>query len=58
MMTVVDQVSPWLIPSRTFATSTQFQVGAHISRNGTGTATSQPATACLRPIRSENRPAP
>ena len=24
MMTVVDQVRPWLMPSRTFATSTQF----------------------------------
>ena len=50
MMTVVDQVRPWLMPSRRFANSTQFQLGAHISRNGTGTATSHPATStCLRP---------
>ena len=58
MMTVVDQVSPWLTPSSALATSTQSQVGAHISRNGTGAATSQPATStCLRPKRSESRPA-
>ena len=58
MITVVDQVSPWLTPRSTFATSIQFHVGAHISRNGTGTATSQPATStCLRPTRSERRPA-
>ena len=30
MMTVVDQVSPWLTPSRTFAASTQFhESGPH-----------------------------
>ena len=58
MITVVDQVSPWLMPRRTFAASTQFQVGAHISMNGTGTATSQPAISTrLRPTRSESRPA-
>ena len=58
MITVVDQVRPWLTPSSTFATSTQLQLGAHISRNGTGTATSQPADEmCLRPKRSERRPA-
>ncbi len=58
-MTVVDHVRPWLMPSSTFATSTQFHVGAHIRRNGTGTATSHPATStCLRPQRSESRPAP
>ena len=58
MMTVVDQVSPWLTPSSTLATRTQLQLGAHISRNGTGAATSQPATrTCLRPTRSERRPA-
>ena len=58
MITVVDHVSPWLMPSNAFATSTHDHVGAHIRRNGTGTATSQPAIRmCLRPMRSENRPA-
>ena len=47
MMTVVDQVSPWLTPRRALATSTQFQLGAHMSRNGTGAATSQPPTSTL-----------
>ena len=42
MMTVVDQVSPWLTPSRTLATTTQPQVGAQISSSGTGTR-DQPA---------------
>jgi hypothetical protein len=50
MMTVVDQVKPWLMPSRRFANRIQFQLGAHIRRKGTGTATSHPATStCLRP---------
>ncbi len=58
MITVVDQVSPWLTPSRTLVKSTQLQLGAHMSRKGTGAATSQPATStCLRPKRSERRPA-
>ena len=58
MITVVDQVSPWLMPRSTFATRIQFQVGAHIKRNGTGTATIHPATStCFRPIRSESWPA-
>ena len=58
MMTVVDHVSPWLMPRKTLASNTQFQLGAHIRRKGTGTATSQPATStCLRPKRSDNRPA-
>jgi hypothetical protein len=58
MMTVVDQVRPWLTPSSAFAKSTHDQLGAHMSRNGTGTATSQPPTStCLRPKRSESRPA-
>ena len=58
MMTVVDHVSPWLTPSSTLATSTHVQDGAHMSRNGTGIATSQPATRIgLRPKRSESRPA-
>ena len=58
MMTVVDQVRPWLTPRSALAKSTQAQLGAHIRRNGTGAATSQPATStCLRPKRSESRPA-
>ena len=58
MITVVDQVRPWLIPSSALAKSTQPQLGAHISRNGTGAATSQPATSTtLRPYASERRPA-
>ena len=36
MMTVVDQVRPWLTPSRTLANTTQPHVGAHISSSGTG----------------------
>jgi hypothetical protein len=58
MITVVDQVRPWLMPRRTFAARTQFQLGACISMNGTGTPTIQPATSTrLRPTRSESRPA-
>ncbi len=58
MMTVVDQVSPWLTPSSTLATTIQVQVGPQASRNGTGTATSQPVTSTgLRPARSEIVPA-
>ena len=58
MITVVDQVSPWLTPRNTFASSTHDQLGAHMSKNGTGAATSQPATnTCLRPKRSDKRPA-
>jgi hypothetical protein len=58
MMTVVDQVSPWLIPSKTLAATTQPQLGAQISSNGTGRATSQPTIKTgLRPNRSENVPA-
>ena len=49
MITVVDQVRPWLMPRSTFATRIQFHVGAHIKRNGTGTATSQPATRHVLP---------
>ncbi len=36
MMTVVDHVRPWLMPSRRFANRIQFQLGAHIRRKGTG----------------------
>ena len=44
MITVVDQVRPWLTPRKAFASSTHSQLRANISRNGTGVATSQPAT--------------
>ena len=43
MMTVVDQVRPWLTPSRTLAKMTQPHVGAHINSSGTGMPMSQPA---------------
>ncbi len=36
MMTVVDQVRPWLMPSSTLAATTQPQLGAQISSSGTG----------------------
>ena len=50
MITVVDQVRPWLTPSRTLAKTTQPQAGAQMSRSGTGRPTSQPATRTgLRP---------
>lgn len=58
MMMVVDHVSPWLTPSSTFANTTQPHDGAQMSRSGTGTPTSQPATSTgLRPKRSESVPA-
>src|SRR5689334_22392482 len=58
MMTVVDQVRPWLTPSRTFATSTHDHAGAHMRRKGTGAATSHPVTrTTFRPYASESRPA-
>ena len=50
MMTVVDQVRPWLTPSRTLAAITQPHDGAQINSSGTGTPMSQPATRTgLRP---------
>jgi hypothetical protein len=50
MMTVVDQVRPWLMPSSTLAAITQPQLGAHISSSGTGMANSHPAIRTgLRP---------
>ena len=56
--TVVDQVSPWLTPSSTFANTTQPHDGAQMSMNGTGSATSHPATSTgLRPYRSDSVPA-
>ena len=36
MITVVDQVRPWLTPRSTFAKRIQSQLGAHISMKGTG----------------------
>src|SRR4030095_13090551 len=56
--TVIDQASPWLTPSRTFATTIHHQVGARPTSTGTGRATSQPATSRrLRPIRPGRAPA-
>ena len=50
MMIVVDQVRPWLTPSSTLANTTQPQLGAHISRSGTGIPMIQPAIRTgLRP---------
>src|SRR6266545_1155315 len=58
MMTVVDQHRPWLTPSSRLASTIQPQLGAKMSRKGTGRPNSQPATRiCFRPIRSESRPA-
>ncbi len=58
MMTVVDQASPWLIPSSTLAAITQLQLGAQMSSSGTGRPNSHPATKTgLRPKRSERVPA-
>src|SRR6266540_769424 len=58
MMTVVDQHSPWLMPSRTLAATTHSQAGASMRMNGTGRPMSQPATRiCLRPMRSLIHPA-
>ena len=58
MITVVDQVRPWLMPSSTFAATTQPQDGAQMSSSGTGTAINQPATRTgLRPNRSDQAPA-
>lgn len=50
MMTVVDQASPWLTPSSTFAATIHPQLGAQISMAGIGMATAQPASRTgLRP---------
>ncbi len=55
---VIDQVSPWLTPSRTVAATIQFQLGPHSSISGIGSAASQPNNSTrLRPMRSESRPA-
>src|SRR5258708_27968075 len=58
MITVVDQVRPWLTPSRTLAATTQLQLGAQISSGGIGPAASHPATRTgLRPNRADSVPA-
>ena len=58
MITVVDQVRPWLTPSSTLAAMTQPQFGAQISSGGIGSAASHPATSTgLRPNRSDRVPA-
>ena len=38
MMTAIDQVRPWLMPSSTLAAMIQPQLGAQMMRNGTGRA--------------------
>src|SRR5258708_3982496 len=59
MMTVVDQHKPWLMPSSMLAATIQPQDGATMSKTGTGSPNSPPATSTpLRPIRSERCPAP
>ena len=58
MMTVVDQVNPWLMPSSTLASTTQPHDGAQMSSSGTGNATSHPVTSTgFLPMRSESAPA-
>ena len=58
MITVVDQVRPWLAPSSTLAATTQAHDGASTTSSGAGRPSSQPATSTgLRPKRSERRPA-
>src|SRR2546425_3939866 len=58
MMTVVDQHSPWLTPSSTFANTTQPQLGAQMMSSGTGSPASHPATRSgFRPMRSASCPA-
>jgi hypothetical protein len=59
MITVVDQVSPWLTPSSSVGEEhPATKLGAHISKNGTGAATSQPPIEHgRRRSVSERRPA-
>jgi hypothetical protein len=58
MITVVDHVSPWLMPSNTLARITQPHEGAHINSNGTGSPINHPATSTgFRPTRSDTVPA-
>lgn len=58
MMTAVDQVRPWLMPSSTLAATIQAPDGPKMSMSGTGRAASQPVMKTgLRPYRSESVPA-
>ncbi len=58
MITVVDQVSPWLMPSSTLAATTHAHDGAQITSSGTGRPASHPATSTgFRPRRSDSVPA-
>ena len=55
---VVDQASPWLMPSRRFAKTTQLHDGAHIRRRGTGSPTPQAIRRIGRvPMRPARSPA-
>src|ERR1041385_1681676 len=57
MITVVDQHSPWLMPSSTLANTIQPQRGAAMMSSGTGRPASQPATRTgLRPLPSPGWP--
>ena len=51
MITVVDHVSPWLIPSDALAAIIDDQLGAQRISNGTGIATSQPNSSVGRRVR-------
>ena len=50
IFTVIDQVNPWLIPSRTLAQITQPQSGAQIKIMGTGNPNSHPAMSIRRRV--------
>src|SRR4030095_11250441 len=43
MITVIDHASAWLAPSSTLARSIHHHAGAWMIRNGTGSASTQPA---------------
>jgi hypothetical protein len=58
MITVVDHVSPWFTPRNPLATTIHVQDGAHMSRSGTGSPASHPATSTgFLPNRSDKAPA-
>src|SRR5215211_3719211 len=58
MTTVIDQASPWLMPSSALAATTQAQLGATAIRSGTGSAAAQPRISRRRrPRRSAPTPA-
>ena len=48
MTTVIDQASPWLMPSRALAATIQAQLGATAISSGTGRATAQPRISSRR----------